>query len=84
MHSPFFVHCSHMAQLQLLFSVHSNRFMYAFQHLERIGRLRAARFTITQDIVPLIPFHGLTRPYKHVGMHIRLLGVDWYAQHWLR
>ncbi|KAL7548089.1 hypothetical protein ACHAWF_011376, partial [Thalassiosira exigua] len=60
------------------------RFLYAVQHLERIGKLRMARFCNTCDIVPLIPFHGISRSYKHVGMSIRLLGVDKYAQYWLR
>ncbi|KAL7543031.1 hypothetical protein ACHAXR_012488 [Thalassiosira sp. AJA248-18] len=60
------------------------RFLYAVQHLEMIGKLRVARFTNTCDIVPLIPFHGFSRSYKHVGMHIRLLGADKYAQYWLR
>lgn len=59
-------------------------FVHAFQYLERIGKLRSARFTNTGDIVPLIPFHGVSRSYKHVGMHIRLLGVGKFAQYWLR
>lgn len=60
------------------------RFLHAYQHLERIGKLRHARFTNSNDLVPLVPFHGITRSYKHVGMHIRLLGVDKFAQYWLR
>jgi len=62
----------------------THRFLHAFQHLEQIGKLRMARFTNTGDIVPLIPFHGLSHSYKHAAMHIRLLGVDRYAQYWLR
>ena len=63
-----------------------HRFLLAFQHLEKIGKVRYARFTNTQDIVPLIPFHGITRggAYKHVGMHVRLHGVHKLAQYWLR
>lgn len=60
------------------------RFLYAYQHLEKIGKLRHARFTNTRDFVPLVPFHGVTRSYKHVGMHIKLLGTDKIAQYWLR
>lgn len=60
------------------------RFLHAYNHLGKIGKLRHARFTITRDFVPLVPFHGFTRSYKHVGMHIRLLGVDKAAQYWLR
>lgn len=33
-----------------------NAFFHAYQYLERIGRIRHARFSNTQDIVPLIPF----------------------------
>jgi hypothetical protein len=60
------------------------RFLHAYQHLEKIGKLRTARFTNTCDIVPLIPFHGLSASYKHVGMHVRLIGTNKYAQYWLR
>ena len=41
-------------------------FVHAFQYLERIGKLRSARFTNTGDIVPLIPFHGVSRSYKQL------------------
>lgn len=50
-------------------------FARAFQHLERKGKLRLARFSNTRDLVPLIPIHGMDRmgrSYRHVGMHIRL------------
>lgn len=67
-----------------LSSTIGKRFLYAYQHLERIGKLRHARFTNSNDLVPLVPFHGISRSYKHVGMHIRLLGVDKFAQYWLR
>ena len=65
------------------------RFVHAFQHIEALGKLRLARFTNTRDVVPLIPFTGvdgfsLGRPYKHVGMHVRLHGVSGMAQYWLR
>jgi len=48
------------------------KFVHAFQHLERIGKLRYGRFTNTRDLVPLVPFHGMSRAYKHVGMHVCL------------
>lgn len=76
--------------LHFIFHIDTNfirschRFLHAYQHLERIGKLRHARFTNSNDLVPLVPFHGITRSYKHVGMHIRLLGVDKFAQYWLR
>ena len=70
----------------ITFMVYGQRFRHAYQHLEKIGKLRHARFTNTRDVVPLIPFHGIVcnRSYKHVGMHIRLHGVHKYAQYWLR
>lgn len=46
-----------------------------------------ARFSNTHDLIPLIPFHGMDRmgrSYKHVGMHIRLLGISRISQYWLR
>mmetsp|Transcript_7656 Transcript_7656/g.15599 ORF Transcript_7656/g.15599 Transcript_7656/m.15599 type:complete len:1368 (-) Transcript_7656:213-4316(-) len=62
-------------------------FARAFQHLERKGKIRMARFSNTCDIIPLIPFHSMDRmgrSYKHVGMHIRLLGISRISQYWLR
>ena len=62
-------------------------FARAFQHLERKGKLRLARFSNTRDLVPLIPIHGMDgmgRSYRHVGMHIRLLGISKISQYWLR
>lgn len=62
-------------------------FAQAFQHLEREGKIRMARFSNTHDLIPLIPFHGMDRmgrSYKHVGMHIRLLGISRISQYWLR
>jgi hypothetical protein len=51
-------------------------FIHAYQHLERTGRIRHARFSCTQDIVPLIPFCNFEYDdlqfYKHVGMRIQL------------
>eukprot|EP00577_Skeletonema_sp_RCC1716_P001680 CAMPEP_0113411076 /NCGR_PEP_ID=MMETSP0013_2-20120614/22049_1 /TAXON_ID=2843 ORGANISM="Skeletonema costatum, Strain 1716" /NCGR_SAMPLE_ID=MMETSP0013_2 /ASSEMBLY_ACC=CAM_ASM_000158 /LENGTH=1727 /DNA_ID=CAMNT_0000297359 /DNA_START=177 /DNA_END=5357 /DNA_ORIENTATION=+ /assembly_acc=CAM_ASM_000158 len=51
-------------------------FIYAYQHLERAGLIRHARFSCTNDIVPLIPFSNLKpddlKFYKHVGMRIQL------------
>jgi hypothetical protein len=63
------------------------RFLYAYQYLEQIGKIRLARFSNTQDIVPLIPFvdqFKIGRPYMHVGMHVRLHGTSNWAQYWLR
>jgi hypothetical protein len=81
---PSFLHtCSSLSSLFIC------RFLYAYQYLEQIGKLRLARFSNTHDIVPLIPFHyidGLKigRPYKHVGMHVRLFSTSAIEQHWLR
>lgn len=36
--------------------VGTQAFIHAYQHLERTGRIRHARFSITQDFVPLVPF----------------------------
>ena len=51
-------------------------FLYAYQHLERAGRIRHARFSCTNDIVPLIPFCNFEpdnlKFYKHVGMRVQL------------
>jgi predicted lipase len=51
-------------------------FLYAFQHLERAGWIRHARFSCTNDIVPLIPFCNFQvdnlKFYKHVGMRVQL------------
>ena len=63
------------------------RFLFAYQHLEQIGKIQLARFSNTQDIVPLIPFvdkFKIGRPYMHVGMHVRLHGTSNWAQYWLR
>ena len=47
-------------------------FIKAWQHLEKTGRIRHARFSATRDIVPLVPFCNFERDdlqfYKHVGM----------------
>ena len=54
----------------------STAFMYAYQHLERTGRIRHARFSNTNDIVPLIPFCNFEYDdlqfYKHVGIRVQL------------
>lgn len=45
----------------------------AFHELEKDGMIRYIRFTNNNDVVPSAPpmgFHG--RPYKHVGINIRL------------
>ena len=31
-------------------------FLHAYQHLERIGKIRHARFSCTHDLVPVVPF----------------------------
>ncbi|KAL7544784.1 hypothetical protein ACHAWF_008145, partial [Thalassiosira exigua] len=65
-----------------------HRFVDAFKHLERSGRLRLARFSNAHDIVPTVPFLSINgyevRRYRHVGMHVRLHGVHKLAQHRLR
>ncbi len=47
-------------------------FQYAWQHLERIGRIKHARFSATQDVVQLGPFCNFNKNdlqfYKHVGI----------------
>ncbi|EJK52538.1 hypothetical protein THAOC_28172 [Thalassiosira oceanica] len=57
-------------------------FLNAYQHLERMGKIRHARFSATQDIVPLIPFTNFDgfnplrwKYYKHVGMRVELHGT---------
>lgn len=36
--------------------VGTQAFMQAWQHLEKTGRIRHARFSVTHDLVPLVPF----------------------------
>lgn len=67
------------------------RFLSAFQHLERMGRIRMARFANMGDIVPTIPFSNLFigvdgshRAYRHVGLQVRLNGVGKISQFWMR
>ena len=62
-------------------------FRDAYQHLERAGRIRHARFSVTHDLVPLVPFCNLNslnflnwKYYKHVGMQVQLHGVGWYGK----
>ena len=56
--------------------VGTRAFFHAYQYLERIGRIRHARFSNTHDIVPLIPFCNFElndlQFYQHVGMRIQL------------
>ena len=53
--------------------------MHAWQHLERTGRIRHTRFSITRDLVPLVPFCNFEiddlQFYKHVGMRVQLHGI---------
>ena len=59
--------------------VGTRAFQYAWQHLERIGRIKHARFSATQDVVPLIPFCNFNKNdlqfYKHVGIRVQLHGI---------
>ena len=59
--------------------VGTQAFIHAWQHLERTGRIRHARFSSTQDLVPLVPFCNFEMDdlqfYKHVGLRVQLHGV---------
>ena len=59
--------------------VGTQAFLHAWQHLERTGRIRHARFSATQDLVPLMPFCNFEMDdlqfYKHVGVRVQLHGV---------
>ncbi|KAL7548003.1 hypothetical protein ACHAWF_011279 [Thalassiosira exigua] len=62
--------------------VGASSFFHAYQHLERSGKIRHARFSCTRDLVPNIPPFNLDgfnpikwRYYKHVGMRIQLHSV---------
>ena len=54
-------------------------FVHAWQHLERTGRIRHARFAATGDIVPLVPSCNFKSDdlhfYKHVGLQVQLHSV---------
>jgi predicted lipase len=56
--------------------VGTDAFFHAYQYLERIGRIRHARFSNSHDIVPLIPFCNFEKDdlqfYQHVGMRVQL------------
>jgi len=64
--------------------VGTHAFIHAYQYLERTNRIRHARFSCTNDIVPLIPFcnfeHDDLQFYKHVGMRIQLHVTDRVGQ----
>jgi predicted lipase len=50
-------------------------FQENFQSLEKTGRIRYLRISNEDDMVPLVPFATLDvppKPYKHVGMSVRL------------
>lgn len=59
--------------------VGTQAFLSAWQHLERTGRIRHARFSVPQDVVPLMPFCNFDKNdfqfYKHVGMRVHLHGT---------
>ncbi|KAL7530146.1 hypothetical protein ACHAXR_003329, partial [Thalassiosira sp. AJA248-18] len=59
--------------------VGTTAFMRAWQHLERTGRIRHARFSVTNDLVPLVPFCNFEMDdlqfYKHVGMRVQMHGI---------
>jgi hypothetical protein len=64
--------------------VGTRAFMDAWQHLERTGRIQHARFSATQDGVPLMPFCNFNMNdmqfYKHVGMRVQLHGIGKIGQ----
>jgi predicted lipase len=50
-------------------------FKEKFQNLEKTGMIRHLRISNEDDAVPLVPFSTLDfppKPYKHVGMNVRL------------
>jgi hypothetical protein len=47
-------------------------FFHAYQYLERIGKIRHARFSNTHDIVPLIPFCNFEKD------DLQFYQVSWY------
>ena len=59
--------------------VGTKAFIHAWKHLEKTGRIRFARFSSTQDLVPLVPFCNFEANdlqfYKHVGMRVQLHGT---------
>lgn len=68
--------------------VGTQTFLDAWQHLERTGRIRHARFSVPQDGVPLMPFCNFETNdlefYKHVGMRVHLHGVGTFGRWRLR
>ena len=59
--------------------VGTTSFLQAYQHLERCGKLRHARFSCSGDMVPTVPFCNFDgfkfwnwKCYRHAGMKIRL------------
>eukprot|EP00984_Skeletonema_dohrnii_P035046 scaffold34601_cov142-Skeletonema_dohrnii-CCMP3373.AAC.2 len=65
-------------------SVSTSAFFHAFQYLERTNRIRPARFSCTNDIVPLTLVCNFRQDdlqfYKHVGMRIQLHDTDRVGQ----
>jgi len=71
--------------------VGASSFLHANQHMERIGRIRHARFSNNQDLVPMVQltnFQGANpfrwQFYKHVGLRIQLHGNGRLAKRSLR
>jgi len=68
--------------------VGTQTFLDAWQHLERTGRIRHARFSVPQDGVPLMPFCNFKmndfQLYKHVGMRVHLHGIGMFGRWRLR
>ncbi|KAL7528729.1 hypothetical protein ACHAXR_006225, partial [Thalassiosira sp. AJA248-18] len=68
--------------------VGTTSFRNAYQHMERVGKIRHARFSCTHDIVPVLPFcnfEGFFKPwkwkcYKHVGIRVQLHSVGRVAK----
>lgn len=67
--------------------VGTTAFRNAYQYMERLGKIRHARFSCAHDIVPLVPFCNLDgynpsrwKFYKHVGMRVQLHGTSALAK----
>ena len=71
--------------------VGASSFLHAYQHMERIGRIRHARFSNNRDLVSMVQFSNFQginpfrwQFYKHVGMRIQLHGTSRLAKWSLR
>ena len=71
--------------------VGASSFLHAYQYMERVGRIRHARFSNNRDLVPMVQFNNFQginplrwQFYKHVGMRIQLHGTGRLAKWSLR